>query len=255
MIRIFSRRSQSTRGPQGKRAASLEPAEVGSTESLLSLDRSLEASPQLDPFQKLASWATQNGSPVIRWSASQMPLSISIQPFPEEACPLKSRPLFHQGTQLNAILKSVLDEWHRASLGQIQFRPVQNTSEKPHIVIDWSQEPVQGRVFEVGHTRRTLKPALPEGFKAGRSTQYIDSVQITLLIHPVIDDYLSLNQQCHRLRTTLLHEIGHALGLEHSSNPVAVMHHRGWQNPTLSLHDAQAIQAVYRPECKSGLYI
>jgi hypothetical protein len=255
VIRIFSRRSQSARGPQGQRSVAQESAEVTAAGSLLSIDKSLDASPQLDPFQKLASWATQNGAPVIRWSATEMPLSISIQPFPEEACPLKSKPLFHQGAQLNAILKSVLDEWHRASLGQIQFRPLQNTTDKPQIVIEWSQEPVKGRVFEVGHTRRILKPALPEGFKAGRSTQYIESVQITLLTHPVIDDYLTLNQQCHRLRTTLLHEIGHALGLEHSPNPVAVMHHRGWQNPTLSLHDAQALQAIYRPEAKSGLYI
>jgi len=50
------------------------------------------------------------------------------------------------------------------------------------------------------------------------------------------------------LLQSLTHELGHSLGLLHSSNSKAMMapYHRGW-NPNLSLHsdDIAAIEALY----------
>jgi predicted Zn-dependent protease len=69
--------------------------------------------------------------------------------------------------------------------------------------------------------------------------------QISLIENPVIDQHLSREQQVWRLRSTLLHELGHALGLEHSLCPEHVMYFRGWRNTYLSSGDALAIQKLY----------
>lgn len=156
----------------------------------------------------------------VRWHAEAIPLRVYLPPRDDDMA--------------GKLLTSVLRDWEAASLGQVRFtRAV--TAEGVDIALNWADEPVPGRDFEVGHTRRTLQ-----------GNNRIARVEITLLESPAIDRRLSPGRQAMRLRATLLHELGHALGLEHSGNPLDVMHHRGWQNAFLSDNDCRAIQALYQ---------
>ena len=73
----------------------------------------------------------------------------------------------------------------------------------------------------------------------------IVSATITLIETPRIDAQLDAGQQQDRLLATLLHELGHALGLEHSPNPDDVMHHRGWRHTRLSENDRSRLRRLY----------
>jgi predicted Zn-dependent protease len=90
-----------------------------------------------------------------------------------------------------------------------------------------------GREFELGHTERNVTDV------------WIRQATITLLTEPEIDRHLPPLRQKQRLYSTLLHELGHALGLEHTESKRDVMHHQGWRNLCLSLNDAHQIQALY----------
>jgi predicted Zn-dependent protease len=73
----------------------------------------------------------------------------------------------------------------------------------------------------------------------------IKAVSITLIKFPRIDRALSPVQQQQRLAATVLHELGHALGLDHVQSAAAVMHYQGWQNTRLSDVDINALNRLY----------
>jgi hypothetical protein len=85
----------------------------------------------------------------------------------------------------------------------------------------------------VGHTDRKIQDRL------------ILQATITLLPEPAIDQRLSIEGRKQRMYSTLLHELGHALGMEHTESERDVMHHRGWRNTHLSDNDAYQLKTLY----------
>ncbi len=132
----------------------------------------------------------------------------------------------------NLILRAC-HEWESASAGLIQFM-IGVQPDKADVIIEWTDQVTPGRDFEVGHTRCDLHPP-----------HWISRATITLLVQPEIDKHLDSSQMESRLYTTILHELGHALGLEHSQHNRDVMHHQGWRNPRLTPNDALRLNQLY----------
>lgn len=179
----------------------------------------------VDALEELEEWQaaereSRETQQSVRWHASHCQgLRVYIEPCPQS----QDMSLFWKAAR----------QWEAASGGQVRFEPTSRPSEA-QIKIAWSQQPVFGRDFEVGHTDRKLKPP-----------HWIDSATLTLVNQPAIDGQLSAQQQTSRLYVTYLHELGHALGLEHSRHKGDVMYHQGWRNTQLSPHDIQAVQQLY----------
>lgn len=164
------------------------------------------------PFQ-INGWKPQQA---VRWHPASFPLKVKIAPF----------------GQLAQVFPDILKDWEAASEGMIQF--LYNSPGTPDITVSWSNETTLGRDYEVGHAKRQVT-----------STGWIEHVDITLLQDPLIDKRLNPTQQFLRLRATILHEFGHALGLEHSTGKRDVMHYQGWRNFILSKQDIQALKTLY----------
>lgn len=160
----------------------------------------------------------------IRWPQEAFPLAIYIADNPLLASKFKveTNTLFNWANQ-----------WSSQSNNRVQFVLTTN-KEDAVIQINWTTDATKGRDYEVGHAKRNVNP---QGL--------IESVAITLLEQPVIDNHLSYTEQVQRLQATILHEIGHALGLEHSNNPKDNMYHRGWQNADLSVNDIRRLIQLY----------
>jgi predicted Zn-dependent protease len=140
--------------------------------------------------------------------------------------------LWHAPGFDSALLTEVMNEWTEASQGKVQFEAAYRV-DSAKLSFEWIDHTVIGRDYEVGHTNRRVQDG------------QIILANISMIRSPAIDRHLSPAQQNQRLRTTLLHEIGHAIGVEHSSNPIDVMYYRGWQNEHLSVNDAQRVRLMY----------
>ncbi|MBX2861162.1 MAG: matrixin family metalloprotease [Vampirovibrio sp.] len=201
----------------------IAPAEIAGQAGVPVLDF-LTAWPPPEPFGHRQS---------VRWPTEALPLSIAIASRPDSNYGAKGSDDTLQEGNMEAYIFSVFREWEFASGGLIRL--VNAVEVKADIQVVWAQEAVLGREFEVGHTDRKVS-----------GNGCITQATITLLCSPAIDGSLSAPQQLKRLRATLLHEMGHALGLEHSSNTQDVMHYRGWQNAFLTEGDIQRLKALYQ---------
>jgi predicted Zn-dependent protease len=164
----------------------------------------------------------------VRWALDRMPLSVYITPSPDW--------LAGERDKRTQLLFTVMRQWEAASGGLIRFRLVNSQPFDPgqaDIRIVWADETTLGRDFEVGHAERDVRGAM------------IQRVTITLIQKPKIDAHLSPVKQQQRLQATILHETGHALGLEHSEQTRDVMYYRGWQQRYLSDNDSRRLQALY----------
>jgi Matrixin len=144
-------------------------------------------------------------------------------------------PVVFRGARLgqDALFLEACQAWSDASQHVLHYQPA-NTLLGRGIQVRLIRDPLPENPFEVGEAQLQLGP---QGF--------IEQATIVLVQYPAIDQQLNLNQQHLRLKATLLHELGHAMGLKHHQDMDAVMHYRGWLNTRLSLSDQEAIRALY----------
>ncbi len=186
----------------------------------------------LDALSALEQWRVQaedTNKHSARWSLAQCPLKVFVELHPEQTAEAL------QQASPQALL-GAMRQWEVATQGAIRFTLIAAPKYGPQdadLLIRWDTQTTLGREYEVGHTNRTVQ---------GKRLTY---AEITLITRPLIDGHLSPSQRQQRLYTTVLHETGHALGLEHSESAKDVMHHRGWKHPSLSENDIQRIRHLY----------
>lgn len=196
-----------------------------------------------NPLEAIDAWREMEGPPTqlrARWHPNALPLRIRIATLHDPEIEAKFSDQL--GMPVERFLLDSLKEWTAASMGQIRFVQVFEGMDED-IEVLWTDTAIEGRDYEVGHTKRKVTGSLSGAY--GSSSHWVTHATITLLTRPIIDQHLNHQQQLQRLRTTFLHEIGHALGLEHADSKHDIMYHRGWRNLHLSEGDARRLQKLY----------
>ena len=142
------------------------------------------------------------------------------------------------------LVQQALTAWETATQQGVTFKLVlsEHLVSRCDIVFYWSNQPL-ANTPENHHPHSTGQAWLR--VKPIQNKPIIIGSTIELVEHPTIDTYLQKTQQEQRLYTTLLHEIGHALGLNHGKQRNSIMHPTGWRNTVLSTEDVALFKALY----------
>lgn len=161
-------------------------------------------------------------SKIIRWPEHCFPLTFYMAPF-------RWYKAQNEGYKYQSIVKRALETWERVSNGKVKFKIVTSLNDS-QINLDWKRI-----------DRKALGHCYFHFDNAGRL--YSAEVQIGLSDGTIHAQYQDENEVYH----TILHEIGHALGLGHSPYKEDIMytpHRYGVIN--LSENDISTIQWLYR---------
>ena len=163
---------------------------------------------------------------VKRWSSSRFPLRVFIGSG-------QGVPGYQPG--YGQMISDALNQWSQVSKRVVTWQPT-NDSSDADIVIDWAQRPAD--MADGAETGETNLRTMPDGNGGG----IIQSARVTILT-----TMRGINISPIEVRKTCLHEIGHALGLNHSSTNRDIMH---WQSSLnqeteLSARDGTTLQRLY----------
>jgi len=157
-----------------------------------------------------------------KWDLTRMPLGFFIDKCNNEKFL----------NEFTGAVEGCFQLWAKACDDVISFHKI-NNPEQADIILNWSDTVTTGRNFEAGHNNLKI------------ANNKIEKAEITIIIFPEIDKNASPETRIERVRRTALHELGHALGLNHSDSPKDIMFHRGITNNKISVNDIKRLIELY----------